>query len=212
LILSHSFGPENSAKTFNDVSSDSALASDCYDFIITTNTIIQLSLIQVVIALAIPIAIVLTRQFKLGEYVDGVDKKISRYAKRRELVALVFYFLSTAMISLLESLTQDGYVNVQWGPDGLSWGFGQIYAVALLIAPILDLGNYLITRNEKLEGDRPISNMFSSWRKLPSPSYHADTKAFCPSSQTSIYGPSPGFSLSSLLALALSISIALRFL
>jgi hypothetical protein len=90
---------------------------------------------------------------------------ISRFIKPREAVAATVYFLSTGMIAFLETLTWDN-LYLDWGSDGQSWGFGQVYAIALLVAPLADLLNYLMDENHSkaLNNQRPIVYMFSQSR------------------------------------------------
>ena len=161
IFLSRSLGTANNNRTFPQVCQE--LWGSCKGFVITSILLTTVSLVQI-IALGAPAAMIVWLWFTSSAFPvrDGIQPAV----KRKRLVGVAVYFGSIAAIVLIEVLTQD-LISVVWDDGGLPWGFGQILAMVLLVAPLLALFDYGLNPSPKLNGSRPASPRYLMWRTLP---------------------------------------------
>jgi hypothetical protein len=149
IFISRSLGSENSDATFGEIVSNQELNDANSQFLATSITIITLSLAQIVFTMAIPILVNLPAANRLA-----LDDMISQFGKRKQIIAFAVYSISIVSIALLEGLSTT--ISLTWEDGGFQMGFGQVYALALLAAPVFDLIHYFLEKSETLDDKRPI--------------------------------------------------------
>lgn len=162
IFLTRSLGAANNNRTFSQVKEE--LWDSCNGFVVTSILITTFSLVQM-IAIWAPVAM-LIRLSWLKQQIFPVREGILPVVTLKKFAAVAVYFVSFAAIVLVEVLTQDT-ISVAWDDDGVPWGFGQILAMASLLAPLLALFDYAINRSPKLNGSRPVSPRYLMWRTCP---------------------------------------------
>ena len=160
IFLSRPLGIVNGDRTFIQISEQEW--GSCKAFTITAIMISSFSLVQIT-ALGVPVAVILWLWLTKSGF--RVTDGISPVVKMKRWISLMVYFGSIAEIVLLEILTQDT-ISVVWDDGGDPWGFGQILAMVLIVAPLLALGDYALNPSSKLNGARPISARYLKWRNF----------------------------------------------
>jgi len=138
------------------------LADECPDYITTTGTLLAISLTEIYLFLLITFSLMITA----GKYPHVGGKALD--VSFGKIFSIGVYSLLLIEITYLEGFRSEFGPQTSNQPN---WGFGQIFALAIMVAPIFELIRYFFRRMSFLSGVSPAAYLCNvtniNRRKIP---------------------------------------------